>query len=228
MSTVRVVDFETTGLTAEDAVCEVGWCDLWVTEEKWTIGTPVSFLCNPGRPIPPAAMAVHHITDADVANQPPAAEAFRALMHGATVFCAHRASFEQQFFAGGDVPWICTWKVAVRHAPRAPGHSNQLLRYWLKLQLNPTLAMPPHRAGPDAYVTAHILARMLGKISLDEMIALSREPAILPYFIFGKHAMKPIEEVPADYLDWCLQQDMDADVKHTCRHHLKQREVTHG
>lgn len=217
MTVIRVIDFETTGLPPDAAVCEVGWCDI----TDGVIGTPVSMLCNPGRPIPPDAMAVHHITEADVADAPPFAEVTRHL-DGADVLAAHRCEFERHFFDGSK-PWVCTWKVAIRLAPRAPGHSNQILRYWLKLAVDAALASPPHRAGPDAYVTAHLLARMLAKLSVEEMVALTAEPALLPYFAFGKHAMRPIEEVPDDYLDWCLRQDMDADVKHTCRHHLKLR-----
>jgi exodeoxyribonuclease X len=221
---IRVLDLETTGLAPPDAaVCEVGWTDMQVTYPDTSIDATVFHLCNPGRPIPPQAMAVHHITDADVAEAASPTEAFRKLMDGADVFAAHKASFEQQFFEGGDKPWICTWKVAIKMAPRAPGHTNQVLRYWLNLAVDPVLAAPPHRAGPDSYVTAHLLARMLTKMSPEEMIAISAEPAVLPYFLFGKHAMKPIEEVPADYLEWCLRQDMDADVKHTCRYHLKRR-----
>jgi len=36
-----------------------------------------------------------------------------------------------------------------------------VLRYWRNLVLDPALAMPPHRAGPDAYVTACLLAELL-------------------------------------------------------------------
>jgi hypothetical protein len=64
---------------------------------------------------------------------------------------------------------------------------------------------------------------MLGKIGIDEAIKISSEPAILPYFIFGKHAMKPIEEIEGGYLEWLIKQDFDVDVKATARHHLKLR-----
>ena len=50
-------------------------------------------------------------------------------------------------------------------------HSNQVLRYWLGLRLDADLAMPPHRAGPDAYVTAHLLLRMMALASVEQMIA---------------------------------------------------------
>lgn len=226
---IRVVDFETTGLPPDAAICEVGWCDIETCRDHHTgdsllLGLPVALLCHPGRLIPPEAMAVHHITNEDVANASPPDRALVKLSDDADIFAAHNASFEQSFFDGGGNPWICTWKVALRLAPRAPGHSNQVLRYWLDLDVDRNLASPAHRAGPDAYVTAALLARMLKKMSVDEMVAISAEPAILPFLTFGKHAKKPIEDVPSDYLEWCLrQQDMDANVKHTVRHYLSLR-----
>ena len=48
--------------------------------------------------------------------------------------------------------------MALRVWPEAPRHSNQVLRYWRGMRLDHARAMPPHRAGPDAWVTAHILA----------------------------------------------------------------------
>ena len=220
---IRVIDFETTGMPPDAAVCEGGWCDIHISEGDAIIGRPISQLCDPGRPIPPEAMAVHHITNEEVSGLQSPTTVFGMMMRGADVLAAHNAAFEQQFFAGGDIPWICSWKVAMRLAPNAPSHSNQVLRYWLKLAVDPALAQPAHRAGPDAYITAHLLARMLEKMNVPEMISLSAEPALLPRMPFGKHAKKPIEEVPDDYLEWCLRQDMDANIKHTARHHLKLR-----
>lgn len=225
MTLIRVVDFESTGLSPDDALCEVGWTDINIADSGVSIEQPKAWLCNPCRRIPPEAMAVHHITNADVQGKPLPTAALGEMAEGADVFAAHRASFERQFFEG-ERPWICTWKVAVRLAPKAPGHSNQVLRYWLNLAADPATAMPPHRAGPDSYVTAHLLARMLTKISAEEMIAISSQPALLPYLTFGMHAMKPLDEVPSGYLEWCNQQDFDEDVLFTVRHHLSQRVAT--
>lgn len=228
MTILKVVDVETTGLPPDAAVCELGWSDMHVAENApVAISEPQSTLINPGCPIPPVASAVHHITDADVADAPMLDDAL--VRAGFTfpdlVFVAHKATFEQHFLPRlAARPWICTWKVAIRLAPRAPAHTNQALRYWLKLALDPALAVPAHRAGPDAYVTAHLLARMLGKMSVEEMVELSAQPAVLPYLTFGKHAMRPLEEVDSGYLEWMTRQaDMDPDAVHTAHHHLKLR-----
>lgn len=220
---IRVCDVETTGLPPDAAVCEVGWSDLWITDEETTIDPPVSRLCNPGRPMPPEARAVHHISDADVAGCPAPTVAFAELMLGANVFAAHNAAFEQQFFAGGGIPWICTYRCGLRAWPDSPSHKNQVLRYFLDLDIDGDKAMPPHRAGPDAFVSAHILRELLVKNSVDQLIKWSSEPALLVKVGFGKHRGSKWSEVPRDYLEWCLRQDMDADTKHTARHHLQRR-----
>src|SRR5258708_1927930 len=158
---IRVIDFETTGVptsTISHALCEVGWCD--VDPMIPTITTPNgyrSLLVNPGRPMPPDASAVHHLVDADVRSALDPGAALIKLGSGTVdVFCAHNADFEKQFFTGGETPWIDTIKVAYRLWPESPSFSNQALRYFLGLDLAVDMAMPPHRAGPDTYVTACI------------------------------------------------------------------------
>lgn len=219
---IRCVDLETCGLTpADGGIVEVGWSDVIIDDNNIAIDTPISRLCNPGCPIPPTASAVHHWVDFDVYDKPPSSEVFIELMDGADVFCAHNAKFERQFIET-EKPFICTYKVAVHHASQAPDHSLQVLRYWLKLVINPSFVMLPHRADSDSYVCAALLARMLAKISIEEMIEISSRPALLPKLRFGEHANKPLAEVPKSYLEWILKKGtFDEDVKYTANHYLK-------
>ena len=111
------------------------------------------------------------------------------------------------------VPWICTYCVAFRLWPGAPRHSNQVLRYWRGLEIDAAAAMPPHRAGPDALVTAHLLANMLSEVSVDQMVAWTREPKNFPAPLFGKHRGTSRSKIPGDYLGWLIRQDaLDGDV----------------
>lgn len=217
---IRVVDFETTGLAPPDAaVCEVGWSDI--SDKPGSREAPFSFVCDPGRPIPAEARAVHHIRDDELSVAMPRETLFRALMEGPPdAFVAHNCAFERQFFGGGDRPWICTLKVARR--PDCPSHSNQCLRYWLGLELDVEHAMPPHRAGPDAFVTRAILQEALKLTSITNMIAWTEQPSLLPRITFGKHRGSKWADVPRDYLEWIAKQrDMDPDAVFTARHWLK-------
>lgn len=227
MTTIRSIDFETTGIPNEtdpQAIVEIGWQDIEFDGMGWAGLIPdgrSSFLCNPERPIPHEAMAVHHITDDMVAD----ASGNVGLIGTPDYFCAHNADYERQFYDPG-VPYICTYKVALRLWPDAPSHGLQFLRYHLNLPVEAAAAFPPHRAGPDAYLGAVLMVRIIeeGRASLEEMVRWSSGPALLPRVTFGKHRGAKWEDVPTDYLDWLANKsDMDRDVKANARHHLKAR-----
>jgi len=226
---IRVVDFETTGLPEDKvrAICETGWTDV---SDNGRILQSGSRLVNPGHPIPPKTRAIHHISDADVRDATKPAEAKAALKNGmepGDAFAAHNIAFERVFFGGGDFPWICTLKCSQHLFPDAPGHSNQVLRYWLGVDddegFDPALAMPPHRAGPDTYVTAFILRRLLALAPPAELIKLTTTPVLLKAMPFGKHGGELFAELPTDYLQWMSKQKFDADIMHTVRNELQKR-----
>ena len=223
---IRVIDFETTGVPEDEtkAVCEVGYTDLDLDKG---IQPTVGFLVNPGHPIPPETRAVHHISDSDVIGAPSPDVAFRTLMEDMEpedLFAAHNAKFEQAFFGGGQHRWICSLICAKHVWPEAPRHSNQVLRYWLgglNDNLDQDLAMPPHRAGPDSYVTAHIIGQLLECKSAARLVELTLTPVLLHQVTFGKHRGKQWKDLPSDYLWWIANKsDLGADEKHTARHYL--------
>lgn len=107
-----------------------------------------------------------------------------------------------------------------------PSHSNQVLRYWLDLDrssgFDRAMAMPPHRALPDAYVTAHILIRLLKESTIEEMVGISSRPALLRRIGFGKHKGLLFSEAPSDYLRWIVDKaEFDVDVTATARFWLE-------
>jgi exodeoxyribonuclease X len=217
---IRCIDFETTGIPTEadkHAIVEIGWCDL----DNGELSHPKAVLCDPKRPIPAEAMAVHHITDDMVA----AADGDLTVLGEPEYFAAHVADYERQFFQT-ETPFICTYKVALRLWPEEPHHSLQFLRYSLGLNVRRDLAQMPHRAAPDAYVCAALMQRIIAedKASIDEMIRWSNGPALLPRVNFGKHKGAKWEDVPTDYLVWLVDKsDMDRDVKANAKHHLSKR-----
>jgi exodeoxyribonuclease X len=224
---LRCLDCETTGLNpAEDRVVEIGWCDVLIGDDgsAHVSESPDSTLVNPGIPIPCTASAIHHLVDADVTAAPILADAMpRFMRDDVFAYVAHRASFDREFLPA-IARWICSWKVAVTLAPNAPSHSNQALRYFLKLAVDPALAMPAHRAGPDAYVTAHLVARALAKMSAEEMVRISARPVLLPRLPFGKHQGMAFAEVPFDYLEWVAANiSDDENVQHTARAEIERR-----
>lgn len=229
MTVLRVIDFETNGTEPpESKVVEAAYCDLTRGGDgAWTVGEPVSWLCGASE-MPPQVRAIHHITLAEVADAAPFDPASVVAPHCAAV-AAHNWAFEASFLGDQQTPAICTYKAALRVWPDAPGHSNGVLRYWLEdrglLTLDHATAMPPHRAGPDAYVTAHILKALLAAGTTGrEMIAWTREPKLLPTCPIGKFRGKPWREVEGGFLGWMLRQpDMDPELKWNAEREISRR-----
>lgn len=219
-----VIDVETTGLDAEvDRIVEIG-----ITRRRGDVYERFSSLVNPGFPIPPTAMAVHHITDADVADAPTIeelAEDLHRMLDGA-IPVAHNADLDATFVdraMGVEVDptqWLCTYRAARHLMPLAPAFGNQVLRYWLKT--NPlSEGLGTHRAMDDVHVTVENLGHVLalakdrGVKTIADMRDLSQRTIGVLHMAFGKHAGKKFEEIPDDYFEWALKNmtNLDRDLK---------------
>lgn len=230
IQTVRVIDLETTGSRPPlDAVVELGWQDV-ALEGAWHVtGSRGAVLVDPQRPIPSRTAAVHHIIDEDVAGQPTWLHAAPPVLAapGIVALAAHRIEFERRWCTDGltgGLPWVCTYKCALRVWPGLPSHSNQGIRYERRpAGLDRALGLPAHRAGPDAYVTAHHLRDMLDLVGLDQLIAWSAEPALLVRVPFGPYRGRAWRDLDGAALDAILAGNSDRDVRFTARHELARR-----
>jgi exodeoxyribonuclease X len=229
---LRVIDIETTGMEPPTEIIELGRVDVISERDGWHIDRSMARLYRPINGIPPETMAIHHITENDFDADTPicSEELLRKAIWGGDqpdVLVAHNSEFEQKFIteaATDALPWLCTYKVALHVWPDAPKHSNQVLRYWRGLQLDAAEAMPPHRAGPDAWVTAHLLTELLKVSTVEQMIEWTNQPRQLPTIPFGKHRGSSWLDLPIDYLQWIVSQtDMDHDVVWCARQELERR-----
>lgn len=232
MKEVIILDTETTGINPfEDKIVELAAINLH---------TDLTFetLVNPGRDIPPEAMAIHHITEWMVEGKPDPAKAhedfvaWAANSAGLPIFAAHNAKFDRGMMApylkGISLRWLCTMKCAKVLWPNAPGFSNQVLRYWLGLKPQIPEGLAPHRAMYDIICTREILRVQLQQASLDDLLDWSNRPLLLKTVLFGKHKGKTWDKVDTGYLKWCLNNIDDEDVLHTAKHWLNERGGRYG
>lgn len=234
----RVIDLETSGLAPPASVIEIGWCDMHFETETKTveIGSPQAKLFRPAQKLEPENIAVHHLTNEALDAFPLCTDEFLksvARADNPQFLVAAQPSFEAQWLTPEILAppserqpprWICTVKAAARLFPDADSHSNQAIRYRLGLDLPEDLAMPPHRAGPDSFVTAHILGRFLQTERVRDLVLWTALPRWMPRLRFGKHKGLAWVECPEDYLSWLLKQpDMDPDVQHWARAELQRR-----
>lgn len=232
---IAVVDTETTGFDpAEDRLVEIAGVIIEGDDRQWGIDTGAmrSRICNPGRPIPVGAMAVHHITNEMVAaGETPEATAAAIFGELGSVdyWAAHNLEFDYGFLKSMtchpfDLPAerrICTWRAAEHIWPDAEGFSNQVLRYWLPVY-PPLDSEQAHRAGYDAATTAAILVRLLSDAGLTEVVRLSNPalPIIQRRVRFGKSRGKLWSEMDRGFMRWVLNNDFDPDTKASARHYL--------
>jgi len=231
---IRVCDTETTGLDDPAELVEIGWTDIVLTRGGWVIDDgPHSKLVNPGMPIPFPAMATHHITERDAVDGIDPDRARAELVAGVDMLASHNWAFDVRFVRT-KMPAICTFKCAMTLWPDLQSHSNGSIRYERGLCLGDDRAYPPHRAGPDTWITAHILLDVLSEISIERAIEITENPVRLKKIGFGEHAGKHFSEIPFDYLRWIVFKSnmptdpTKVDTVFTARAELERRSADQG
>jgi exodeoxyribonuclease X len=129
---------------------------------------------------------------------------------------------------------MCSMRFAQIALPDAPNYKNQVLRYHLGVR-DAALAASAHRALGDAIVTSLVFDRCVDEYlaagGLDDVphaIAETLAPRRLATFTFGRHRGTPIEEIPADYLEWLLSKaaSPSSDARYTAKLELERRRDT--
>jgi len=208
-------------IDTETASKEGGMIEFAAVSENFN----TSFMCDPGVDIQFEAMAVHHITPADIDGAISEDDAMaRITSFGFNCFIAHNAAFDSKVLSGLDVEWICTLKLANRFYPDAPSYKLQVLRYWLNLELGDIVdGLVPHRALYDAWFCWQLYLQMKREFGFsdEDAVEISSEPMLVRTMPFGKHRGKPMSEVAfdLDYCEWLYRNvDLSDDINFSIEH----------
>lgn len=178
------IDFETTGLSAaRDRIVEIG-------AVRFTPGKPelqrYERLVNPEMVMSEAVIAIHHITDAEVAEAPvfeTLAGEFQAFLEG-SILLAHHAAFDVAFYTcelrrAGIEPQsvlvLDTYHLARKIFPTAPSYKLGML----VAQFGIDMEGSAHRALPDALACARLFEVCLA--ALPDGVATTLEELIKRY-----------------------------------------------
>lgn len=261
---LAVTDTETTGNGETDQVVELAVVhinpgDPGSPGPSSSHGHGYHSLACPTVPVSLEARAVHHLGPEELEDAP----SFREMMDSyqwpfrkggpdEVVLVAHNAEYDtrlltQTVMAYGEEPseylparYICTWRCAQHLYPDSPKHGNQVLRYYLDLdnRYGPIVSdLPPHRAMPDAEVTAWLLSEMLTQRSAEDLIILTQQPILHKVCRMPAHAGKLWADLAEthdgrSYMQWVLRQGpkrklpsgaetgFDEDMIYTMQHHL--------
>ncbi|WP_179998409.1 putative quorum-sensing-regulated virulence factor [Acinetobacter sp. YH12239] len=169
-----------------------------------------------------AAMAVHHILESDLVDQPN----FRTfeLPQETTYIIGHNIDYDiraiqQCGVETSHIKAICTLALSRLVWPHAEAHNISALIYMISKGSSKAREMlkGAHRADADIILTANILMHIihhLGIQTIEELYEVSEDARIPRTINFGKHRGTAIVDLPNDYVSWLLrQEDLDPYLK---------------
>ena len=203
-------------------------------------------LINPGIPIPAAATAVHHITNADVAGEPPFRELARSMKEfftGADIGGFNSNRFDlpilvEEFSRSGfafpdpDTKLIDVQTIYHRKEERT---LSAAYRFYCDKTLEDA-----HDAEADVRATVEVFLRQVERYNdightVEELHAFSQSDAIVDFgrklarnergmivYTFGKNRGKPVTDDPS-YAEWVLGGDFPESTKAVIRRILQEK-----
>lgn len=214
-----ILDTETHALNG--LPIEIAYAPIYIDQGKLSLDKSQIFdqLYQVGEPISYAAMAVHHILESDLINQPNYRE-FQ-LPSQTNYIIGHNVDYDIHAIARcgvdtSNIKAICTLALARRVWEHAEAHNISALIYLISKGSEKARDMlkGAHRADADIILTANILMHIIHHLNIQniEELFLASEDARIPRTIgFGKHKGSAITDLPADYIQWLLRQD-DLDI----------------
>lgn len=179
-----------------------------IFDQLYSVDEPISF----------AAMAVHHILESELVDQPHYTS-FK-LPPETVYMIGHNIDYDIRAIekCGVDtshIKAICTLALARLVWPDAEAHNISALIYMITNGSDKARSMikKAHRADMDIILTANILMHEIHQLkiqTLEELYQASEDARIPRTINFGKHRGTAISALPADYMQWLLrQEDLD-------------------
>jgi len=222
------IDCETTGLDPQqDQIIEVA---VMCFDGK-DIHAQMESLVNPGCLIPETSIAIHHITQEMVQNQPTIDQVLPDLLKiiGKHIIIGHGVGFDIDILATAaerhGIPctlrenlYLDTLRMA-RLYGESPINSLEHLRKHFNIPLEGA-----HRAMSDVIVNKEVFKCLAKRFKTTDQLfdALSR-PILMANMPLGKHKGRSLKEIPLQYLQWIVNKDFDQDLMHSVRTELKRR-----
>lgn len=210
-----ILDTETHTLNGQPI--EIAYAPIQISDHKITLDKSKLFdqLYSADEPISFAAMAVHHILESDIKDQPHYTTF--ELPKETVYIIGHNIDYDIRALekCGVDsknIKAICTLALSRLVWPDAEAHNISALIYMISKGSEKAREMirKAHRADMDIILTANILMHIVHHLkinSIEELYEASEDARIPRSINFGKHRGTAIAELPADYVQWLMRQD---------------------
>ncbi|MBC9228721.1 3'-5' exonuclease [bacterium SPL81] len=214
---MQTIILDTETHTLNGLPIEIAYAPIEIENGKLSLDKKKIFdqLYQVGQPISFAAMAVHHILESDLKDQPFYKE-FKLPLE-TTYIIGHNVDYDIAAIARCGVDTsklkpICTLALARHVWEDAEAHNISALIYLISKGSEKAREMlkGAHRADADIILTANILMHIIHQLNIEniEQLYIASEQARIPKSItFGKHKGTSIQDLPADYIQWLLRQD---------------------
>lgn len=175
-----------------------------------------------GEKITYGSMAVHHILESDLINQPDY-RSFK-LPTETQYIIGHNIEYDMNAIArcGIDIQplkSICTLALARQVWKNLDAYNMSALVYYVSKGSEKARQMlkNAHRADADIILTANVLMHMLKELqvnNMEELYQISEQARIPTTIHFGKHKGTALTDLPKDYVDWLLSKnDLDSRLR---------------
>ena len=220
--TTYILDTETTGLI-EPHMTEAAYSIVEIAGGKVAVlQAPRAKRFNPLKEISLGSMAISHICDEDVADEPPHT-AFK-LPSSVEYLIGHNIDFDMAVLKNAGVTHtpklICTNAMANYLLPTLESHKLVSLLYHFHREVARDQAKDAHAAIADIYFTELVLGSLIDLANeqghvitdVDSLYDFSQMARIPTHLSFGKHKGEAIVDLAtssegAGYLKWLLKQD---------------------
>lgn len=223
-----IIDFEATDASKEAEATQIGYRSVEFdregcisAERDYIPNAPCSPFtwCKPNRAISYGAMAVSHITPADLEKYQDHESVVQTILPGGKLYViGHNIDFDIQVAANAGVDTsqymaICTQALARRMLPDLDSYSLGALTYAINPELARKYCRNAHNAGYDVTFTLWLLEHLCVEAGITNMeqLYLASEAARTPIvFDFGKHKGEIIKEVAChvkkrEYFKWIFE-----------------------
>lgn len=222
-----IVDTETTGVGNSDQVIEFAYLTLPTLPELQSY-TPIyahpsidshSSRWKPSVPINERAFEVHKISLTDLADCPPSEDLQVPSMN---YFIAHNASFDHRMLGAPAVKRICTMELAkLLWKKEEVGNFKLTNLIETLVEDGAELVLEAHSALSDCYLALILLQKILDRLprvtTWEELYTMQlpkgkapgqAKTKVIAKMPFGKYAGEMFCDIPKDYLQWLLKQDI--------------------